>query len=126
MSLHLEFEPHSWYMGFAIQKDNIGKNHNDTLLTIWRAYIDNGNTYRIDEIAAPTLEELKLEIRDYHLAKHDGYGERIAARRLKFLRDELRQERISYAALAELQYLSDYINPSDIELLEAAGVPEAT
>ena len=44
--------------------------------------------------------------------------------RLEYLRTELRAERISTAELAELQSLADYIEPGDVELLEAAGVPE--
>ncbi len=44
--------------------------------------------------------------------------------RLEYLRGELRAERISYGELAELQGLADQIDPSDVELLEAAGVPE--
>jgi hypothetical protein len=45
-------------------------------------------------------------------------------KRLEFLRRELRLERISYGELAELQSLVEYIDLTDIELLEAAGVPE--
>lgn len=44
--------------------------------------------------------------------------------RLEYLRQEWRAERISYAELAELQSLTEYIDPNDTELLEAAGVPE--
>ena len=44
--------------------------------------------------------------------------------RLEYLRGELRAERMSYGELAELQGLAAYIDPSDVELLEAAGVPE--
>jgi hypothetical protein len=44
--------------------------------------------------------------------------------RLEELRTELRAERISYGELAELQSLSEHIAPGDMELLEAAGVPE--
>lgn len=44
--------------------------------------------------------------------------------RLEFLRCELRAERISYGELAELQSLATYIDPGDVELLEAASVPE--
>jgi hypothetical protein len=44
--------------------------------------------------------------------------------RLEYLRGELRAERISYGELAELQSLADKIDPGDVELLEAAGVPE--
>ena len=44
--------------------------------------------------------------------------------RLEELRAVLRSESMSYAELAELQSLAPYIDPSDVELLEAAGVPE--
>lgn len=45
--------------------------------------------------------------------------------RLEYLRGELRAERISYFELSELQGLAEHIDASDVELLEAAGVPEA-
>ena len=45
-------------------------------------------------------------------------------KRLKYLRTELRNERISYGELAELAGLAKYIDPEDTELLEVAGVPE--
>jgi len=48
------------------------------------------------------------------------------ARRLEYLRAELRAERISHGELSELQSLAPYIAPDDVELLEAAGVPEHT
>lgn len=44
--------------------------------------------------------------------------------RLEYLRGELRAERISYDELHELQSLAIHIEPGDVELLEAAGVPE--
>jgi len=44
--------------------------------------------------------------------------------RLEELRQELRAERISFGELAELQGLAEHIDPGDVELLEAAGVPE--
>lgn len=44
--------------------------------------------------------------------------------RLEYLRGELRAERISYGELAELQDLAEHIEEGDVELLEAAGVPE--
>lgn len=48
----------------------------------------------------------------------------IAADRLEELRVVLRSESISYGELAELQGLAEYISEGDVELLEAAGVPE--
>lgn len=44
--------------------------------------------------------------------------------RLEYLRGELRAERISYSELSELQGLVEHIEAGDVELLEAAGVPE--
>ena len=44
--------------------------------------------------------------------------------RLEYLRGEIEAERISYGEIAELQSLAEYIDPSDVLLLEWAGVPE--
>ena len=44
--------------------------------------------------------------------------------RLEYLRGEIRAEGISLDELIELQSLAPYIEPNDVELLEAAGVPE--
>lgn len=44
--------------------------------------------------------------------------------RLEYFRTELREERISYSELIELESLVSYIDKNDVELLEAAGVPE--
>jgi hypothetical protein len=46
------------------------------------------------------------------------------AARLEYLRGELRAERISMSEMIELEGLAPYIEPGDVELLEAAGVPE--
>ena len=45
-------------------------------------------------------------------------------KRLEYLRTELRNERISTEELIELESLALYIEPGDVELLQAAGVPE--
>ena len=44
--------------------------------------------------------------------------------RLEELRTELRGECISYGELAELASLAEFIEEDDVELLQAAGVPE--
>lgn len=46
------------------------------------------------------------------------------AGRLEYLRGEIRAERISYGEILELQGLARYVDRSDVELLEWAGVPE--
>lgn len=129
MSMYLNFEAHSWYMGFAIKKRTLERGvTEDTPIDyyLWQAYTDNGNTYNIDRLIARRLNELREKIHEYHLRKHNGYGERIAKRRLEYLRGELREGRMSYGELAELQGLIPYIDAGDVELLEAAGVPEFT
>lgn len=45
-------------------------------------------------------------------------------KRLEYIRQELRNERISYGELIELKSLSKYIEIGDVELLEASGIPE--
>ena len=63
------------------------------------------------------LKELKQRIRNYHLKAYNGYGERIAKRRLAYLQEEITQERISYGEMAELQSLKSYIPKDKIGLL---------
>lgn len=65
MSLALDFEPHSWYMGFAIKRIDTADEEGKPFTT-WDAYIDNGMTYQVDDVQADTLRELKKLIRDYH------------------------------------------------------------
>lgn len=45
-------------------------------------------------------------------------------KRLEYLRNQIRLEVISYEELIQLQNLAPYIAKDDVELLEAAGVPE--
>ena len=52
-------------------------------------------------------------------------GNYMARERLEYLRGELRAERISYGELSELEDLAEFILEDDVELLEAAGVPES-
>lgn len=44
--------------------------------------------------------------------------------RLEYLRNEIRNERISYGEIVELQSLAEHIDKDDVELLQWAGVPE--
>ena len=46
--------------------------------------------------------------------------------RLKEFRDMITgNESLSYSEIVELQSLAKYIEPGDVQLLEAAGVPES-
>lgn len=44
--------------------------------------------------------------------------------RLEYLRSQIDAECISWGEIAELQDLVEFIDPSDVQLLEWAGVPE--
>lgn len=44
--------------------------------------------------------------------------------RLESIRQAIEDENISWGEIAELQSLTEYIDPSDVVLLEWAGVPE--
>jgi hypothetical protein len=44
--------------------------------------------------------------------------------RLRSIRQAIEDENISWGEIAELQSLTEYIDPSDVLLLEWAGVPE--
>lgn len=65
MSLYIEFEPHSWYKGFAIRLNETPEIENDMNGVKWVGYTDNGNTYRVDKLHANTLKELKQLITLY-------------------------------------------------------------
>lgn len=66
----------------------------------------------------------KIKLEEGGMMAKGGMTKEKAEKRLEELRKELRAERISYAELAELQSLKKYIDKSDVELLEAAGVDE--
>ena len=56
--------------------------------------------------------------------KGKGKAPESIADRLEYLRGEVREERISWDELAELQGLAEHIDLWDDELLQAAGVDE--
>jgi len=46
--------------------------------------------------------------------------------RLEYLRSQIEAESISYSEISELQGLAEFIDKSDVQLLEWAGVPESS
>lgn len=112
MSMYLEFEPHSWYMHFAIKQNGndpcqyildgrdadgtewyVCITHAEEALSdsvpcagwerhSWTALTDDGNTYRIIELQADTLQALRKQIRDYH--RRDN-GSQMPARPVNYL-----------------------------------------
>ena len=69
MSLHLNFEPHSHYMGWAIKK-TVG-HYNTRTGRDWVAYTANGMTGYIEETHADTLAALKQQIKQRTLAERE-------------------------------------------------------
>lgn len=45
-------------------------------------------------------------------------------KRLEYLREEIKEERISMGEISELESLAAYIEPDDMLLREWAGIPE--
>ena len=66
---------------------------------------------KIRELMIENIRRLKSELRN-------------PRERLEQLRAELRAGRMSYGEQVELESLACYIEADDVELLEAAGVPE--
>lgn len=66
----------------------------------------------------------RIGARMFAITFRDAYVQGFYATRLEYLRGELRAERISTGELIELQGLAEHIDSGDVELLEAAGVPE--
>lgn len=65
MSLHLEFEPHSWYKGFAIVDNRTSEWAKQGKEDNWEAYTENGMTGHLDTVGGATLKELKELITRY-------------------------------------------------------------
>lgn len=71
MSMYLEFDPHSWYMGAAIRDNSQTDRKDGNSWTHiqpqrWTAYIEDGiRTYSVVELHAHTLSELKQKIKEY-------------------------------------------------------------
>lgn len=66
----------------------------------------------------------RLGTRMYSITFADAYKAEFIRLRLEYLRSQLDAESISYGELVELQGLAEHIQPGDVQLLEAAGVPE--
>lgn len=83
--------------------------------------------YKGREVAPFQIEGRKAHCYTPYKAVAERWLEELEAKdRLESIRDSLRIKFISYGELAELEGLKQYIAPDDVELLEAAGVPEGT
>lgn len=96
------------------------KTINEVPLSPFERWMVNSNLQRIADGENPTATQIAiLRANGYHRVAAG-----VAQARLEALRVELQAERISYGELAELQDLADEIQPGDVELAEAAGIPE--
>jgi hypothetical protein len=93
------------------------------VVTIQSTSLDPETVQRRAETLLETLLVQGDTVSSYYV---DCECKHCATDRLEYLRGELRAERISYGELAELQSMADegLIPSDDLELLEAAGVPE--
>lgn len=69
MSLSLDFNPHSWYMGAAIKKTEApkavrGSNRRPTRHT-WSAYLEDGMRGHVVDFEADNLADLKQQIKGW-------------------------------------------------------------
>lgn len=75
-------------------------------------------------VGAYLIGDSVLEDKKYAKGGMADGGEKAAKKRLEQLRKALRAEKISYGELAELESLKEYIDENDVELRQAAGIPE--
>lgn len=66
----------------------------------------------------------RLGTRMYSQTFVDAYRAEFIRLRLEYLRSQLDAQTVSYGELVELQGLAEHIDSGDVQLLEAAGVPE--
>ena len=65
MSLYIEFEPHSWYKGVAIEDCRGEEDGAGGFVAKWYGVTVNGITGFLVEFESNTLKELKQQIKDY-------------------------------------------------------------
>jgi hypothetical protein len=71
----------------------------------------------------PMGPKIRVNVNDGEVFHGVDRGEE-PEQRLEYLRGQLRAECISWGELAELQALAEHIAADDVELREAAGLPE--
>lgn len=93
-----------------------------TVHVSWKATADNPTPHPVIQISAEDMATVEVLLNGAELTRDTYKGE--IGSKLARLRRALRAERISWGELADLQSLAEHIDPGDVELLEAAGVPE--
>jgi hypothetical protein len=117
------FEPSDNYGHHCMSYQRVGQ-HGGASPDLMRGnYTRKATPAEICDLACE-LRGLGYKLRGMERFPRNAFAVRKAKLRLQYLRGELRGERISYGELNELQSLKKHIAPDDVELLEAAGVPE--
>lgn len=127
-------------MRYGIIEDHAhNKTHKRKRLTLWSGTfmtdyegeafsLPKGDGYMVNlgygdkvRVVAP------VERTDENYQEQDkAFNDALNRHRLEQLRAEIEAERISYGEIAELESLAEYIDPSDVLLLQWANVPEFT
>jgi len=105
------------------QSKKEGKQSSDNSRRMYRNVLCRGYVVRYD---GNFIRLLKKSMRKLLYAVKGTPEEIKAKTRLEYLRGEIKKECISYGEIAELQSLAKYIEPSDVLLLNWAGVEEFT
>ena len=84
---------------------------------------DIGNIEEMREYVETLRDQWQVEA-DEALAYLRSPSTEEITKRLEYLRGQIQAESISYGEIIELESLAEHIDPSDVELLEWAGVPE--
>lgn len=110
----------SMVLWFDTYKDSDGELTGD-----WNKYIfynNNEDDQKIKEFQNANSDDAGAYNYATALELCEQYQE--ALDRLEYLRGEIEHERISTAEILELESLTQYIEPGDVQLLEWANVPE--
>jgi len=84
-------------------------------------YIEDSNLFQKNTLTTHWIHDTLIENKENMKTIKTS---KTIKKRLEYLKGEIKAERISYGEITELQSLSTYIDPNDVLLLEAAGVPE--
>jgi len=88
--------------------------------------LPKGDGYMIDLGYGDKVRvECPVERTDVNYQEQDkAINEAVNKHRLEYLRSQINAESISTWEIVELESLTEYIEPGDVQLLEWAGVPE--
>lgn len=108
-----EIGNHAEYFCADAYPDNDGNPETCEMVSMWNAGELVGSLGCVDDAGSIYRRVVEAELASEYLSE-----------RLEYLRGEINGQCISWFELVELESLAPYIDPSDVQLLEWAGVPE--